>query len=47
MMMLRVRRNHYGPINRQEAQVISSCNKMLSDVQAFLDRDLNGCDEVL
>lgn len=37
----------YGPINRKEAQVISSCNKMLSDVQAFLDRDLNGCDEVL
>ena len=47
MMMLRLRRNHYGPINRQEAQIISSCNKMLSDVQAFLDRDLNGCDEVI
>ncbi len=46
MVMLRVRRNHYGPINRKEAEVNSSCNQMLSAVQAFIDNDLYACDEI-
>jgi hypothetical protein len=47
MVMLRVRRNHYGPINRKEAEVNSSCNQMLGSVQDFIDNDVNGCDELM
>lgn len=46
MIMLRIRRNHYGPINRKEAQVIPSCNQMLTSVQDFIENDLNACDEL-
>lgn len=33
MVTLRVLRKHYGPINRKEAQLSNSCNKMLDEVQ--------------
>lgn len=46
MVMLRVRRSHYGPINRKEAEVNQSCSKMLSDVQNFIDSDPYACEEV-
>lgn len=47
MVMLRVRRNHYGPINRKEAEVNPACNQMLSNVQNFIDNDVYACDEIL
>lgn len=46
MIMLRVRRSHYGPINRKDAEVISSCNQMLTSVQNLIDNDPYACDEV-
>lgn len=47
MVMLRVRRNHYGPINRKEAEVTSACNQMLKSVQDFIEKDLNACDDII
>ena len=47
MVMLRVRRNHYGPINRQEAEVKTQCNQMLKSVQDFIDNDIYACDEII
>lgn len=47
MVMLRVRRNHYGPINRKEAEVTSACNQMLKSVQDFIDNDLNSCADLI
>lgn len=47
MVMLRVRRNHYGPIIRKEAEVVSVCNNMLKSVQDYIDSDLNACSDVL
>ena len=46
MVMLRVRRNHYGPINRQEAEFKTQCNQMLKSVQDFIDNDIYACDEI-
>lgn len=39
MVMLRVRRNHYGPINRHEAEMIPACNDLLKTIQDYIDRD--------
>lgn len=39
MVLLRVLRNHFGPINRKEAEVISSCNDLLLSVQEVVERD--------
>lgn len=47
MIMLRVRRNHYGPINRKEAEVTKSCNSMLKSVQDFIDNDPNACSDIM
>jgi hypothetical protein len=47
MVMLRVRRNHYGPINRKEAEVVPACNQMLKSVENFIDTDVYACDEIL
>lgn len=47
MLMLRVRRNHYGPINRKEVEIVPVCNSMLKSVQDFIDSDLNACSDVL
>lgn len=46
MVMLRVRRNHYGPINRKEAEVNTSCDQMLLSVQDFIENDVYACDEI-
>jgi hypothetical protein len=47
MVMLRVRRNHYGPINRKEAEVTTSCNQMLKSVETFIENDLNSCADIM
>lgn len=47
MIMLRVRRNHYGPINRKEAEVTTSCHSMLKSVQDYIDNDPNACSDVM
>lgn len=47
MIMLRVRRNHYGPINRKEAEVTTTCNSMLKSVQDFIDNDPNACSDIM
>ncbi len=47
MLMLRVKRNHYGPIIRKEAEVAPACNTMLKSVQDYIDSDLNACSDVL
>ncbi len=47
MVMLRVRRNHYGPINRKEAEVKTVCSSMLKSIETMIDNDLNACDDVL
>lgn len=47
MVMLRVRRNHYGPINRKEAEVKTVCGSMLKSIETMIDDDLNACDDVL
>lgn len=47
MIMLRVRRNHYGPINRKEAEVAPVCHSMLKSVQDFIDNDLNACSDIM
>ncbi len=47
MTMLRVQRSHYGPINRKEAEVNSSCNSMLKNVQDLVDNNPNACNDLL
>ena len=47
MLMLRVRRNHYGPINRKEVEVKTVCSSMLKSIEEMLDNDLNACDDVI
>ena len=47
MIMLRVRRNHYGPINRKEAEVTPVCNQMLKKVEDFIEDDLNACSDIM
>lgn len=47
MVMLRVRRNHYGPINRKEAEVTTACNQMLKSVEDFVENDLNSCADIM
>ena len=39
MVLLRVLRKHFGPINRKEAEVISSCNNLLASIQDIIERD--------
>lgn len=40
MVLLRILRNHFGPINRKEAEVISSCNDLLISIQEVIERDM-------
>lgn len=47
MIMLRVRRNHYGPINRKEAEVTTACNQMLKSIEVFVENDLNACTDLM
>lgn len=46
MTTLRVLRSHYGPINRREAEVNSSCNKMLKQVQQLVENDPYACEDL-
>ncbi len=47
MIMLRVLRSHYGPINRREAQVILACENMLEKVKTMVQQDpKNVCSEL-
>jgi hypothetical protein len=39
MVLLRILRKHFGPINRKEAEVISSCNNLLNSIQDIIERD--------
>ena len=45
MVMLRVNRRHYGPINRKEAEVRGECYEALKEVESIVGQA--GCDEVL
>ncbi len=48
MVVLRVLRKHFGPINRKEAEVTVPCNQMLDDVQRLVEQDPRGaCQELL
>ena len=47
MTMLRVQRSHYGPINRQEAQVVPACNQLLKSVQDLIDNDPYACQDII
>lgn len=48
MVMLRVARKHYGPINRKEAEVVSVCNSLLKNIQDLIERDpQNACDDIM
>lgn len=48
MVMLRILRSHYGPINRKEAQVVPACNNLLKNVQDLIEQDpQNACDDLL
>jgi hypothetical protein len=38
MTLLRVLRNHYGPINRKEAEVNYSCNSMLDQIEVLVEK---------
>jgi hypothetical protein len=47
MVLLRILRNHFGPINRKEAEVISSCNDLLISVQELIERDsIYACSDI-
>src|SRR5262245_39526332 len=37
MVVLRVSRGHYGPINRKEAEYLQSCYQLLADVEAITE----------
>ncbi|MFS4457640.1 hypothetical protein [Bdellovibrio sp. HCB2-146] len=37
MTMLRLRRSHFGPINRKEAEAIPACNSLLKKVEQIVD----------
>ena len=47
MIMLRVQRGHYGPINRKEAEVLPACNQLLKSVQDLIDSDPYACQDIL
>jgi hypothetical protein len=47
MVMLRVLRAHYGPINRKEAQVVPACNNLLKSVQDLITNDPYACQDII
>ena len=47
MVMLRVQRSHYGPINRKEAEAIPACNQLLTSIQDFIDSDSYACQDLI
>jgi opacity protein-like surface antigen len=47
MTLLRVLRSHFGPINRREAEVKTTCNQMLASVQQIVDSNPStACEEL-
>lgn len=47
MIMLRVQRSHFGPINRKDAEIVPACNSLLVTVQKMIDADPEGvCGEI-
>ncbi len=47
MVMLRVARAHYGPINRKEAEIKTICNSMLEQIQNVVESGGSAaCDEI-
>lgn len=47
MTLLRVLRQHFGPINRREAEVIKSCETTLHSVQSLIESDVEAaCTEL-
>ncbi len=46
MTMLRIRRSHYGPINRKEAEVVPVCQQLLKSVQDFVNSDPYACEDL-
>jgi hypothetical protein len=48
MTMLRLERSHYGPINRQEAEVVPACNQLLQNVEDLINSDPQAaCENIL
>lgn len=47
MVMLRTQRSHYGPINRKEAEVISSCDQLLKKVEVLVEANPYACDDLI
>jgi hypothetical protein len=47
MMLLRVARSHWGPINRMEAEVVPACDQLLQNVQDLVNSDTqNICQDI-
>ena len=47
MVMLRVLRAHYGPITRKEAEVTTTCNQMLKNVESIIEDNPYACDDLI
>lgn len=47
MMLLRVQRSYFGPINRKEVEVVPSCNDLLKDIEDLINNDPYICDDIL
>lgn len=39
MTLIRILRSHFGPLNRQTAQVVPACDVMFSEVQSLIESD--------
>jgi hypothetical protein len=47
MTLLRILRAHFGPINRQEAEVVPACSSLLNSVQKLINSDPEeACSEI-
>ena len=47
MVMLRIARSHYGPINRKEAELVNSCSELITNIQDVINKDPQGyCNEI-
>lgn len=47
MVMLRVLRAHYGPITRKEAEITTSCNQLLKNVETVIEDNPYACDDLI
>lgn len=47
MTLLRLRRSHFGPINRRDAEIVPACNTLYKSVQSIVDADPeNVCNDI-